>query len=120
MLERASFGKYKIQPVIRHGVPVEFYRVSPREMAEKTAAMKEFIIEPDILPEVPEVNCRFETLSGLIEVCYKADGDRVDYRFRIPPNTVAVVRLPGEPEFRLTSGLHTGTCKAPRAVKASA
>lgn len=87
---------------------------------EQTAAMKEFIIEPDILPEVPEVNCRFETLSGLIEVCYKADGDRVDYRFRIPPNTVAVVRLPGEPEFRLTSGLHTGTCKAPRAVKASA
>lgn len=39
VLERASFGKYKIQPVIRHGVPVEFYRVSPREMAEKTAAL---------------------------------------------------------------------------------
>lgn len=37
ILERASFGKYKIQPVIRHGRKVEFYQ--NRELAKKTAEL---------------------------------------------------------------------------------
>lgn len=41
ILERASFGKYKIQPVIRHGKEVEFYKT--KEPAQKTAALIEEI-----------------------------------------------------------------------------
>ncbi len=39
VLEQASFGKYKIQPVIRHGAPVDFCKVGEQEMGEKTAAL---------------------------------------------------------------------------------
>lgn len=37
ILERASFGKYRIQPVIRHGRKVEFYKTG--ELAKKTAEL---------------------------------------------------------------------------------
>lgn len=37
ILERASFGRYKIQPVIRHGREVAFYQT--RELAKKTAEL---------------------------------------------------------------------------------
>lgn len=37
ILEKASFGKYKIHPVIRHGRQVEFYQT--REIAKKTAEL---------------------------------------------------------------------------------
>lgn len=40
LLEKASSGRYKIQPVIRHGIPVEEPRFwSDLEMAEHTAAL---------------------------------------------------------------------------------
>lgn len=39
VLERASFGKYKIQPVIRHGAAVEICAVKGEAMAERVAAM---------------------------------------------------------------------------------
>lgn len=39
VLERASFGRYKIQPVIRHGAPVDICTVSKEAMAETVAAM---------------------------------------------------------------------------------
>lgn len=39
VLDAASFGRYKIQPVIRHGAPVSFYQVPPREMARKAAEL---------------------------------------------------------------------------------
>lgn len=37
VLEKASFGRYKIQPVIRHGREVEFYQTA--KLAEKTAEL---------------------------------------------------------------------------------
>lgn len=39
VLEQASFGRYKIQPVIRHGAPVEICAVRKEAMAETVAAM---------------------------------------------------------------------------------
>lgn len=39
VLERASFGRYKIQPVIRHGAPVDICTVSKEAMAETVAAI---------------------------------------------------------------------------------
>lgn len=43
ILEKASFGKYKIQPVIRHGRQVEFYQTG--ETAKKTAELIKAIQE---------------------------------------------------------------------------
>ncbi len=37
VLEAASFGRYKIQPVIRHGMPVAYYHLTEEEMAVKAA-----------------------------------------------------------------------------------
>lgn len=41
VLEKASFGEYRIQPVIRHGRAVEFYQA--KKLAEKTAVLIEDI-----------------------------------------------------------------------------
>lgn len=39
VLDKASSGAYKIQPVIRHGSPVELYQCSPEEMAEQAVSI---------------------------------------------------------------------------------
>lgn len=39
VLEAASFGRYKIQPVIRHGVPVAYYQLAEGEMAARAAGV---------------------------------------------------------------------------------
>lgn len=39
VLDAASFGRYKIQPVIRHGTPVSFYQVPPQNMVRKAAQL---------------------------------------------------------------------------------
>lgn len=37
ILDAASFGRYKIQPVIRHGAPVSFHEIPENSMASKAA-----------------------------------------------------------------------------------
>lgn len=39
VLDAASFGRYKIEPVIRHGAPVSFYQVSKEQMVQKAAVL---------------------------------------------------------------------------------
>ena len=37
ILEKASFGRYQIEPVIRHGIPVQMYREADEEALYKRA-----------------------------------------------------------------------------------
>lgn len=39
ILERASFGRYRIEPVIRHGADVAFHRFAKAQMVEETAGL---------------------------------------------------------------------------------
>lgn len=39
ILEKASFGQYKIEPVIRHGAPVGIHRMEESGLAAKTASL---------------------------------------------------------------------------------
>ena len=56
ILEQASFGRYKIQPVIRHGRTVEFYQTE--KLAEQTATLIEEIQERNY--DTVAVICRNE------------------------------------------------------------
>lgn len=67
VLERASFGKYKIQPVIRHGAAVEICAVKGEAMAERVAAM------------IKEIQGRgYETIAVICR--NQAEADRVKQR----------------------------------------
>jgi len=45
--------------------------------------------------------------NGEIVSSWKREGDTVTYDFTVPPNTVAVIRLPGAAPKRVGSGRHT-------------
>lgn len=54
VLEKASFGRYKIQPVIRHGVPVAFHRMAENEDIQMEAGQHSMIQKTGALHRMEE------------------------------------------------------------------
>lgn len=80
ILERASFGKYKIQPVIRYGKEVEVYKT--KEPAQKTAALIEEIQKRGY--DTTAVICRNEKEAEEVRQQLKellgVDGEEEEFR----------------------------------------
>lgn len=80
VLDKASAGAYKIEPVIRHGNPVKICRMEEEEMAEKAASLAKEML--DAGHETNAVICRNQEeadslrkkLAGKIEGLAEADG----------------------------------------------
>ena len=65
VLDKASSGAYKIQPVIRHGSPVQLYQCSMEEMAEQAVSIIKGIQERGF--DTTAVICRTLEEAGDVE-----------------------------------------------------
>ena len=68
-----------------------------------------FLLAPDFVAGLNEVNARYDSFSGTICSHWKREGGRIEWFFSVPPNSEAVVRLPdgtgnhyGAGEYHLT------------------
>lgn len=74
ILDAASSGRYKIQPVIRHGAPVAFHRIPENSMAEKAA---------DLITQI-----RNRGYSAIAVICRTSeDASRTEQLLRQYPGT---------------------------------
>lgn len=64
----------------------------------------DFVLEPELVDGLDWVRASTETPYGRIESSWARSGDMVEYSFTVPPNTSAVIRLPGESDERVTAG----------------
>ena len=69
---------------------------------------RHFFVEPAVVGDLEWVECSYRSIYGLIESCWKLDGDRFHIRVRVPVNTTATLVMPfGDPEPRLlASGVY--------------
>lgn len=69
---------------------------------------RHFFVEPAVVGDLEWVECSYRSVYGLIESCWKLDGDRFRIRVRVPVNTTATLVMPfGDPAPRLlASGVH--------------
>lgn len=73
----------------------------------KVCAFKEFLIAPDFIPQLNHVAASVISMYGRISVDWRRNGDKVHVNVMVPSNTKAVLRLPGVPDRKLSSGYHT-------------
>ena len=62
--------------------------------SDSVHAFKEFIIKPEIVGDLTEVNVGFESMFGLIRSHWKKSVGMVEMNIEIPVNTYAFVHLP--------------------------
>ena len=75
-------------------------------------AFNEIVIAPQFIKELSWVKARVDGPYGAIETSWRRDGENVKLDVTIPPNTTAVVRLPGQPGRRVGSGTYSFTISA--------
>lgn len=75
-------------------------------------------IAPHALPGLEMASARHDGPYGRIEVSWERRGDVVDVQARVPPNSSAVVDLPGRERFEVGSGRHSWQFSAPPAEPA--
>lgn len=56
---------------------------------------KTFTLAPDVIPQLNYVSASVETPYGVVKSAWRRDGEKVIYRFTVPPGTSAKVRLAG-------------------------
>ena len=74
--------------------------------APSVLAFKEILIAPEFVPQLNHVHARVGCLFGEIEVTWRRDGAVILLDVKVPPNTAATLRLPGQTDRRLSSGSH--------------
>ena len=70
-------------------------------------AFKEVVIAPQFIKELAWAKARVEGPYGAIATAWRRDGSGIVLDVLVPPNTTAVVRLPGEPDRRVGSGAYS-------------
>ena len=73
----------------------------------KARGFKEIVIAPQIIDELTWVRASVNGPYGEIASAWKRDGKNVTVDVTVPPNTMAVVRLPGQDDRRVGSGAYT-------------
>ena len=73
-------------------------------------AFREVLIAPQFIDDLTWVRATVDGPYGPIAVTWRRDGDKVAMETTVPPNTTAVVRLPGCPDRRVGSGTHEFHC----------
>ena len=73
----------------------------------KARGFKEIVIAPQIIDELTWVRASVNGPYGEIVSAWKRDGKNVTVDVTVPPNTTAVVRLPGQDDRRVGSGAYT-------------
>ena len=73
----------------------------------KKPAFGEVVLAPQPIAALSWARASVNGPNGEIVSSWKREGDTVTYDFTVPPNTVAVIRLPGAAPKRVGSGRHT-------------
>ena len=74
--------------------------------APSVLAFKEILIAPEFVPQLNHVHARVGCLYGEIEVTWRRDGAVILLDVKVPPNTTATLRLPGQTDRGLSPGSH--------------
>ncbi len=69
-------------------------------------ALKEVVIAPQFIEALTWAKAEVDGPNGVIAVSWRRDGDKVSLEVTVPPNTTAIVRLLGQVEHRVQSGVH--------------
>ena len=69
-------------------------------------AFKEVLIAPAFVPQLSHVKAHVDGIYGRVAVEWRRAGGKIAFNVTVPPNTTATLRLPGEPDRRLSSGEH--------------
>ena len=72
----------------------------------KARGFKEIVIAPQFIDELAWVRASVNGPYGMIAAAWTRAGTDVKLTATVPPNTTAVVRLPGQPDRRVGSGTH--------------
>ncbi|MGV8845918.1 family 78 glycoside hydrolase catalytic domain [Tessaracoccus sp.] len=83
-------------------------------LSPATAGYKLVRIAPRPLPGLDSACARHDGPYGSIEVSWTRDGDAVRVRATVPPNSNAVVDLPGQNPFEVGSGFHEWSFDTPK------
>ena len=70
-------------------------------------AFKDVVIAPQIIDGLTWVKASVNGPYGEIVSAWKRDGKNVTVDVKVPPNTTAIVRLPGQDDRRVGSGSYT-------------
>jgi alpha-L-rhamnosidase len=75
---------------------------------QRTApGFREILFRPAFPPELEWANTAYDSPRGLIRSEWRRNGKQVTLLVEVPPNTSAVVQLPGQPRKKVSSGIHT-------------
>ncbi len=74
-----------------------------------TPGFKDLVIEPCLVDALTWVKASVESPYGAIESAWKRDGKNIVYTIRLPPNTRALLKLPGLAPRRVEGGSYSFT-----------
>ena len=72
-------------------------------------ALREVVIAPQFIDALTWAKASVNGPNGTIATAWRRDGEKVTLDVTVPPNTTAIVRLPGKPDHRVGSGDYTFT-----------
>ena len=78
------------------------------ELDDEIAGYKRFKLAPKPGGELTWAKAHLDTLHGRIESGWEIAGEKLKYRFVVPPNTRAEVELPDGTRFQAGAGTHSG------------
>jgi len=70
-------------------------------------AFREVVIAPQFIDALTWAKASVDGPYGTISTSWNRDGGKVQLTVTVPPNTTAIVRLPGQPDRRVGSGVFT-------------
>ena len=82
-----------------------------------TPGFKDLVIEPCLVDSLKWVKATVDGPYGEIESAWTREGERITYSIVIPPNTQALLKLPGLAPRRVGSGRHVLTGTDPMEVR---
>ena len=75
-------------------------------------AFKEVTIAPQFIDALTWAKATVDGPYGTIATAWTRKGEKVKLEVTVPPNTTAIIRLPGQADRRVGSGIHTFTAAA--------
>jgi alpha-L-rhamnosidase len=70
-------------------------------------AFREVVIAPQFIDALAWAKASVNGPNGMIATAWRREGGKVTLDVTVPPNTTAVVRLPGQDDRRVGSGTYT-------------
>ena len=70
-------------------------------------ALREVVIAPQFIDALSWAKASVYGPNGTIATEWRRDGAKVSLTVSVPPNTTAIVRLPGQAERRVGFGVHS-------------